>query len=159
MKQEYTNIDGSPRTFTVADVANASGAKTRSVQHWTLNAALYCDPETKHEGSGVRRRYSAEEAAIACVLAKVAQRTISVGELIKIGDTLRDQFSSNDLFLEVLSGKRGISLILDCDGNGEWSARLQSGGINVIKSEDYGDADEYMTWRFRNVAKLFEGIL
>ena len=172
------------RDLMVGDITRVSGAKKRTVQNLTMAGALECRPETKHTGPGLGRKYAPAEAAIAAVLERMSKRTMNVGEFVHIAAALRTIIGGRKLesvdqaarrlksaakslekekswmaFIEAAHGRKGISVILDCDGDGNWSARIQRGGVKIIRSADFGQSHEFLTWRHNDAASLFGGIL
>lgn len=78
------------RTFLVADVASMAGLKPRTVQFWTLNGVIECDPATRHGGSGVKRRYELPEVVIAAFLGVIARLSVPVGQLKQAAQKIRE---------------------------------------------------------------------
>lgn len=78
------------RRFTISQISEVTGLKTRTIQFWTLNGVIECDPETRHGGPGVPRTYSLLEASIAAILAKFSNVSLPVGELLQITEKIRN---------------------------------------------------------------------
>lgn len=85
------------QSFTISKLAKLTGAKKRTLQFQTLHGALKCDPSTLHEGRGVSRRYSVPEAAVAAMLAGIAEIPISISEVILISEAARHLVSRRRL--------------------------------------------------------------
>jgi len=79
----------SESTYTVADVAHMAGVKTRTIQFWTMNNVLICDPETRHGGPGVRRRYEFTECVVAAVIGVLSELSVPVGRLSAAAEAIR----------------------------------------------------------------------
>jgi hypothetical protein len=75
--------------YSLADVVRMSGGKRRSVQLWAEAGAIKAFARTDKRGTGTHRRFSREEAIIACLLNGLARRQVGIGELIRIGKGLR----------------------------------------------------------------------
>lgn len=78
------------RTYTVAEAAAMAGIKPRTLQFWTMNDVILCDPATRHGGPGVRRQYETGEVAIAAVLGVLSQLSLPVGQLKEAAKLLRN---------------------------------------------------------------------
>ena len=76
--------------ITLSQLVKCTGLKPRTLQFWTLNRVIYCDPETEHGGPGVPRRYTKNEVAIALVLSEVIRMPLQVGALREIAERLRE---------------------------------------------------------------------
>lgn len=76
-------------TYTLTDVARMAGVKPRTIQFWTTNNVLVCDPETRHAGPGVRRQYELSECVVAAVLGVLSGLSVSVGRLGQAAATVR----------------------------------------------------------------------
>jgi hypothetical protein len=81
--------------YSLADVVRMSGGKRRSVQLWAEAGAIKAFARTDKRGTGTHRRFSREEAIIACCLNGLARRQVGIGELIRIGKGLR-KFLNNE---------------------------------------------------------------
>ena len=77
-------------TYTLSDISRLTGVKPRTIQFWTNNGVIDCDPETRHGGPGVRRRYSEDEVMIALVVGEISRMPLQVGALREIAGRLRD---------------------------------------------------------------------
>lgn len=80
---------GAAMDYSLADVVRMSGGKRRSVQLWAEAGAIKAFARTDKRGTGTHRRFSREEAIIACCLNGLARRQVGIGELIRIGKGLR----------------------------------------------------------------------
>ena len=76
--------------ITLSQLVKCTGLKPRTLQFWTLNGVIHCDPETKHGGPGVPRRYGEDEAAIALVLGQIIKMPLQIGALREISQGLRE---------------------------------------------------------------------
>lgn len=79
-----------PKSITVKQLSGLTGVKPRTLQFWTMNGVIECDPETKHEGPGKPRRYGEDEAAIALVLGGIIRMPLQVRALREIAQRLRE---------------------------------------------------------------------
>lgn len=75
--------------YSLSDVTRITGAKRRSVQIWAEAGALKADFDTDRQGTGTHRRFSRDEAMIACVLSAFAGMQVPIGQLIVLGDHFR----------------------------------------------------------------------
>ena len=76
--------------ITLSQLAKCTGLKPRTLQFWTLNGVIQCDPETEHGGPGVPRRYSEDEVATALVLSEIIRMPLQVGALREIAERFRE---------------------------------------------------------------------
>lgn len=83
--------------YSVAEIAEVAGAKARSVQLWTEAGALEPIGGEARTGRGQPRVFSADAAAIACVLQAFAARGLPIKELAHIGRRLRQQGVLKDI--------------------------------------------------------------
>ncbi|QKC84384.1 hypothetical protein [Mesorhizobium sp. NZP2077] len=77
--------------YTLADLTRIVGAKRRTIQLWAEAGAIKADDETERAGTGTHRRFSRREALIACLLKPFADYQMSIGFLIGIADSIRDE--------------------------------------------------------------------
>jgi DNA-binding transcriptional MerR regulator len=75
--------------YTLSDLARITEAKPRSLQFWAKEAVIQALPSTEGGGSGTHRRFSRNEAIIACIIAQFAARNVSLDGLKVVSDTLR----------------------------------------------------------------------
>lgn len=76
--------------ITLSQLAKCTGIRPRTLQFWTLNGVIQCDPETEHGGPGVPRRYSEDEVAVALVLSEIIRMPLQVGALREIAERFRE---------------------------------------------------------------------
>ncbi len=76
--------------ITLSRLAKCTGIRPRTLQFWTLNGVIQCDPETVHGGPGVPRRYSEDEVAVALVLSEIIRMPLQVGALREIAERFRE---------------------------------------------------------------------
>lgn len=76
----------------VATLATISDMSLRSVRFLTDYGVLKPDVDTVDAGTGVRRRYSPNETAIACVISRLACAKMAAHKLKQVADMLRPYF-------------------------------------------------------------------
>ena len=76
--------------ITLSQLAKCTGVRPRTLQFWTLNGVIQCDPKTEHGGPGVPRRYSEDEVAVALVLSEIIRMPLQVGALREIAERFRE---------------------------------------------------------------------
>jgi hypothetical protein len=82
-------------TFTLGEIAEIVGAKSRRVpQVWAEAGVIHAEPTTERAGTGTHRRFSRDEAVIACFIQNLARRQIAIGELKAISEKLRAYLST-----------------------------------------------------------------
>jgi len=77
--------------LTITDLAKLSGANPRSVQHWAASGILMPVPFTSGKGTGVPRLFVEQEAVIACIMVHLLNRQITIGEMRRIANGIRDK--------------------------------------------------------------------
>ena len=77
-------------SYTLSDIIKLTGAKPRTIQYWSLNGVIQCDPETQHSGPGSPRRYSEDEVVIAMIINGVARMPLMIGALKNISNKIRE---------------------------------------------------------------------
>src|SRR4051812_42457005 len=93
-------------SYSLADIVSVSDARPRSVQLWADAEAIVANPATEKRGTGTHRRFSRDEAIIACCLTGFARRQVGIGELKRIGAAIR-------LLLKKRSTKREIEQVIE----------------------------------------------
>lgn len=116
--------------YSLADLVRISNAKPRSVQLWAHAGAILASPATEKRGTGTHRRFSRNEAIIACCLSGFARRQVGIGELKRIGEALR-------LLLRDFSTKRLLEEVIETDH--PWELYLA-----VVWSEDDNPAAQIL---------------
>lgn len=76
-------------SFLQADVVQRTGISPRTLQFWVNGGLLKPTTPNKKAGTGVHRRYSADELEIAAILAELSRLGISTGALRGIADWIR----------------------------------------------------------------------
>jgi DNA-binding transcriptional MerR regulator len=107
-------------SYSVSDIAKATGLKTRTIQFWADKGVMRASPVTTDAGKGNHRSFSADELIIACLvhplsLGHKGNQVRSIGELKEISKTLRSLVKSpatKDYFEEVIAGKDTCFLTL-----------------------------------------------
>ncbi|MER9174610.1 MerR family transcriptional regulator [Mesorhizobium sp. M0955] len=75
--------------YTLSDLARITGAKRRALQLWAEAGVLHTDDV--HGGRGAHRKYSRDEAIVACVMTYLANMQISIGMLVKVAGVFRSE--------------------------------------------------------------------
>ncbi|TIM10974.1 MAG: hypothetical protein E5Y67_25370 [Mesorhizobium sp.] len=80
--------------LTLAEVTKLTGAKRRTVQLWAEAGVLIAEHATDRAGTGVHRRFSKDEAIVACLVHAFARRLQTpIGVLLRISKLLRTSMS------------------------------------------------------------------
>jgi hypothetical protein len=85
----YFGQEDVKETYALRDLVDITGAGRRTIQFWADHGVLWADKGTDHAGTGTHRRFSRDEAIIACIVQAFALRSIGIGELIQISHFLR----------------------------------------------------------------------
>jgi hypothetical protein len=119
--------------YTLADLAHITGAKRRSLQLWADARAIVAELPTDHAGTGVHRRFSRDEAIIACILSAFASHQISIGGLVQIAKSVRTYLN--------VSGTRKLVIEPAIAGDDKWMLVYESwnGGSKVHASPEHPD--------------------
>ena len=70
--------------YSLSHLAVMTDLTPRTVQVWAEAGALRALPGTDRRGTGVPRRFSWDEAAIACILAPLSKLQMSIGTLLQV---------------------------------------------------------------------------
>jgi hypothetical protein len=84
-------------TYVLRDLVEITGAGRRTVQFWADHGVLVADKDTDHAGTGTHRRFSRDEAIIACIVQAFALRTIGIGELIGLAEAIRHSLTNSGI--------------------------------------------------------------
>ncbi len=78
-------------TYSLADLTKlmGEGAKRRTVQLWAEAGVIQADPDTERAGAGTHRRFSKDEAIIACIIRAFASAGMNIGSLLRFSKALR----------------------------------------------------------------------
>ena len=114
--------------YTVAELAGITGAKPRSIQFWAASGLLHPNPDTMGAGPGTHRRYSREEALVACVLhALTGSIRLALGDLRNVAEGARNLMEHRDARADVeavIAGNRRMYLIFERWGGKHWSLHM-----------------------------------
>lgn len=115
--------------FALADLERITGAKARSIQLWADAGVLKARPATERGGSGKHRRFSRDEAIVACIVAPFAARRISIGEVLNVSNAVRRQLKEGGASVratidDVIAGKADAYLVLATSGPGSWVCKI-----------------------------------
>lgn len=129
-------------TFTLSDLEKLSGAKRRSIQLWAERGAIIAEPGTEGANTGTHRQFSKTEAMIACLLHPFALRQMSIGELVKVGDALRNFLANKraraDIEIAMLRPDTPLYLMVNMSIKGRGGrAALVSLGPNVTADDAF----------------------
>jgi MerR HTH family regulatory protein len=76
--------------YSLAHLAVMTGLKPRTVQVWAEAGAIKPSDDTDRQGTGMHRRFSFEEAIIACILAPLSMLKMSIGTLLQVAANVRN---------------------------------------------------------------------
>jgi hypothetical protein len=97
--------------FTLAELTAVTGSKRRTVQLWAEAGAIQAYADTERAGTGVHRRFSRDEAMIACMLSSMSYLKMSIGELVQRAADFRTWLDRDAVRGEIedcIAGKREI---------------------------------------------------
>jgi hypothetical protein len=80
---------GTQQEYTLADLTRITGAKRRSVQLWAEAGVIRAKRDTERRGTGTHRRFSRDEAIIACIVHAFARQQMAIGVLLTISRVVR----------------------------------------------------------------------
>lgn len=125
--------------FTLADLTKLTGVKRRTVQLWAEAAVIEAMADTERAGTGVHRRFSRQEAMIACVLAPLTLFQLSIGALKWTAAHIRETFNDDSQRIERVV-REGLPLYLLIATNAKRGARVR------IIDPTYGFEKERENW-------------
>jgi DNA-binding transcriptional MerR regulator len=107
-------------SYSVSDVARATGLKTRTIQFWADKGVMRASAVTTDAGKGTHRSFSADELIVACLVHPMSlglkgNQVRSIGELKEISKTLRSLVkgpATKDYFEQVIAGNDTCFLTL-----------------------------------------------
>jgi DNA-binding transcriptional MerR regulator len=107
-------------SYSVSDIAKATGLKTRTIQFWADKGVMRASSVTTDAGKGTHRSFSADELIIACLvhplsLGHKGNQVRSIGELKEISKNLRSLVkgqATKDYFQRAIDGKDKCFLTL-----------------------------------------------
>jgi hypothetical protein len=79
-------------TYVLRDLVDITGAGRRTIQFWADHGVLIADKDTVHAGTGTHRRFSRDEAIIACLVQAFAKH-VGIGELIEVAKVIRNRLA------------------------------------------------------------------
>ncbi|MER9726908.1 MULTISPECIES: hypothetical protein [unclassified Mesorhizobium] len=145
--------------FSLADLTDMTHSKRRSVQLWAEAGVILADESTERAGTGTHRRFSRDEAIIACLVAGLTRHFhMPIGVLLQVSDGIRrEQFQSmidgamkngRPCFLvirpeEVGIGHFQISIVSGADDKNAFDAltktliRARSAALAVLRVNDH----------------------
>ena len=80
---------GTQQEYTLAELTRITGAKRRSVQLWAEAGVIRAKRETERRGTGTHRKFSRDEAVIACIIHAFAKQQMAIGTLLTISKVVR----------------------------------------------------------------------
>jgi hypothetical protein len=99
--------------YTLSDLVEVTGAKRRSLQVWADRGVIQPLPDTASAGTGVHRRFSREEAIIACLIHPFASHQMAIGELLIISRGIRGLFRVGEAkLISAAIGGSGDSMLV-----------------------------------------------
>lgn len=110
-------------SYSLADLVEITGAKRRSLQLWADAGVIQAERATERAGTGVHRRFSRQEAIIACLVQPFAARQMAIGHLQIIAKTIRVGVERSPKRFESAIGGSGTTILSFqswMEPNGEW---------------------------------------
>lgn len=125
-----SSIVGRRLTYTLSELEAATGVQRRALQFWTSEGVIKAIAGTAQAGRGVHRRYSQDEAIIACAVLAFANQRLTVGELKEIAKAIRAAMKhpkSREGIEAAASGNARCYLVFERWGKGGWYAHVITG--------------------------------
>ena len=97
------------RVWSLAQIAERTGAKRRAIQLWADGGVLLSTAQTDRGGTGVHRQFESREVRIAALLAPLAEMGVPIGVLRSIGNVLRGAYS----FVRTTGGSKDFSKTME----------------------------------------------
>lgn len=83
--------------YFLADLMRLTGAKRRTIQYWADHGVIKAEKGTEGAGTGTSRRFSRNEAFIACLVAVFAEKHMAVDVLVDVAAAVRKRIEGEDL--------------------------------------------------------------
>jgi MerR HTH family regulatory protein len=116
--------------YSLSHIAASTGLKPRTVQVWAEAGAIRPKNATDRRGTGVHRRFSFEEAMIACILAPLSKTQMSIGALIEVAGNVRSNMGLlRPGFIDALNNSTPHILVIHWFDREEEESGEGSGGI------------------------------
>jgi DNA-binding transcriptional MerR regulator len=111
-------------SYALADLEAVTKVPRRTLQFWSDAGVIMPDQDTRQAGRGVYRRYSRDEAIIACYVRALSQMKLPVGELRQIAITFRMNLPRfRQVIDKKIDGKADL-LCITAHGGSQWSGQL-----------------------------------
>ena len=143
--------------YTLAELERITGAKRRSLQLWTDAGVIVAESSTMHAGSGTHRRFSKDEAIIACAVHAFARQQMSIGGLKEVATAIRMAMGSQEhraLVDDAIAGKGQCYLISERWGDEGWTVSLMGGP--ELPTSDAKTARSFVAALVRSTSHLQE---
>lgn len=75
--------------YSISELEGITGAPKRALIHWAEAGIIKPDPSTDRAGSGKHRRFTRDEALIACIVHVLTAQKSTVGYLLRTAETIR----------------------------------------------------------------------
>jgi DNA-binding transcriptional MerR regulator len=128
-------------SYTLADLERVTGAKRRSLQLWADAGVIEPERGTNRAGTGTHRRFSREQAIVACIIRGFAERQMAIGELLAVAKMIKEFFRLEHrvkpLVESIIRGEEDWMLILETWKVGRVAHRaslLLPGGLGVLQA-------------------------
>jgi hypothetical protein len=139
--------------YTLSEVVKLTGARRRSVQLWAEAGVIKADGPTERAGSGTHRRFSRDEAVIACIVHAFVPYPI--GELLDVAAAIRRLFShqprkNRSMIESAVTGSNQVFLVMSWvgEGAGTWGATLKEFAGHPQRDQAELAAFAWMTIQF-----------
>src|SRR5580658_5439752 len=135
--------------YTLAEIAQRTGAKTRAIQAWTDGGVIWSTTPTDRAGRGIHRMYYPWELRIAAILTPLARMGVPIGHLKSFAALIRplviNAKAPQPSWLGMADDQRTIAKVLGraIDGVGEnylcyaWGEDFQ---LITVKTDEAGPA-------------------
>ncbi|MCZ6509367.1 MAG: hypothetical protein O7G13_11695 [Alphaproteobacteria bacterium] len=130
--------------YTLANLTEFTGAKRRTVQVWAEGGVIQAEASTSRAGTGVHRRFSRDEAIIACLVHAFARRLQSpIGVLLRISALVRESLGGKKfrtMIEKAISGEAEVFVVLIGSGAPKFVIKFGDGSVDDVLTMGAYDA-------------------
>ncbi len=120
--------------YSLADLTSLTKAKRRTIQVLAEAGAIRANPSTERAGTGTHRRFSRDEAIVACLVNAFARRVqMPIGVILRLSSLVRqmiDDQASMVVIEKAIRNESKVYLILRGSGATKNLIEYNDGGVD-----------------------------
>ncbi|WP_394889536.1 hypothetical protein ACG873_30220 [Mesorhizobium sp. AaZ16] len=126
--------------FSLADLTELTKSKRRSVQLWAEAGVIQAEHSTDRAGTGTHRRFSRDEATLACLIAGLTRHFhLPIGVLLQVSDSIRRTAALRMMFDIAVKKRRPCYLVVQ-PANIEDDQRFRVSTVSGVDEENAAQA-------------------